>query len=106
MYSLAKTHSADGGLKEDLVIVDRESSNGSTAVGYSKMVIITALLMTVILSWIIVMDVSSINVMVNKKTIRNYRYKMKVLNSGGKYFGGYHFVESALSLSREVFIST
>lgn len=36
LYSLAKTHSADGGLKEDLVIVDKESSNGSTAVGYSK----------------------------------------------------------------------
>ena len=35
LYAVAKTHSA-GGLKENLIIVDKETSNGSTAVGYTK----------------------------------------------------------------------
>ena len=94
LYSLAKTHSADGGLKEDLVIVDRESGNGSTAVGYSK----DGYYYRFVDDGHFVMDNRHGRIVINvngkQKTIRNYRYKMKVLNSGGKYFGGYHFVES------------
>lgn len=94
LYAVAKTHSADGGLKEDLVIVDKETSNGSTAVGYTK----DGYYYRFVDDGHFVMDNRHGRVVINvdgkKRTLRNYRYRMKVLNSGGKYFGGYHFVES------------
>lgn len=93
LYAVAKTHSA-GGLKENLIIVDKETSNGSTAVGYTK----NGYYYRFVDDGHFVMDNRHGRVVINvdgkKRTLRNYRYRMKVLNSGGKYFGGYHFVES------------
>lgn len=93
LYAVAKTHSA-GGLKENLIIVDKETSNGSTAVGYTK----NGYYYRFVDDGHSVMDNRHGRVVINingkKRTLRNYRYRMKVLNSGGKYFGGYHFVES------------
>lgn len=93
LYAVAKTHS-NGGLKENLIIVDKETSNGSTAVGYTK----NGYYYRFVDDGHFVMDNRHGRVVINvngkKRTLRNYRYRMKVLNSGGKYFGGYHFVES------------
>lgn len=93
LYAVAKTHST-GGLKENLIIVDKETSNGSTAVGYTK----NGYYYRFVDDGHFVMDNRHGRVVINvngkKRTLRNYRYRMKVLNSGGKYFGGYHFVES------------
>ncbi|MCC7668940.1 MAG: hypothetical protein ABF709_04920 [Leuconostoc pseudomesenteroides] len=93
LYSVAKTHSV-GGLKENLVLVTDGKNNGSTAVGYTK----SGHYYRFVDEGHFVMDNRRgrliINVNGKKKTIRNYRYKLKVLNSGGKFFGGYHFVES------------
>lgn len=93
LYAVAKTHSA-GGLKENLIIVDKETSNGSTAVGYTK----NGYYYRFVDDGHFVMDNRHGRIVINingkKRTLRNYRYRMKVLNSGAKYFGGYHFVES------------
>lgn len=37
----------------------------------------------------------------NGKTIRNYHYKLKTLNVGGKEFGGYHFVEPGIENGKQ-----
>lgn len=92
LYSVAKH--PKGGLKESLQLVDKNTANGSTAVGYSK----NGHYYRFVDDGHFVMDNRrgrvTINVSGKKRTIRNYRYKLKVLNTGGKFFGGYHFVES------------